>query len=261
VSRCFFEQGKLVLRDAASFLFPPECLVCQKLISAGCLCDSCRTFHPISGQICDRCGDELPVSMIECGACLGDHRWAKLTRIRSSLKLTSVSKCVLHRIKYGGRAELIEVFRRDFEASFSRFFPLDCVLIPVPLHPNRLLKRGFNVAVLLCYWLRQEFQLSVEFGSLMKPYPSTPQSLLNRRGRLGNLVGSFQWAGREGPPRRVLLVDDVYTTGATLRACARTLKHAKVEEIYGWTLFRAIKLGVRRATSALQPRNRLPDVK
>lgn len=241
--RWILKQGGLLLKETAGLLFPPECVCCGRGIREGSICASCSKFSPLYGPLCDRCGISLPHGMSKCGVCLSE-KGAIVLKVRSTLHLNVASRILLHRIKFGRRAELIPLFREYFDLYFSSFFSPDSVLIPVPLHIGRFLHRGFNVSSILCHWLKEKTGCHVELHSLKKIRKTGPQSGLGRAQRQSNLIRSFQWCSQNSVSHSVVLVDDVYTTGATLRACAKVLKGVGVDKIYGWTLLRTPRHGI-----------------
>lgn len=130
----------------------------------------------------------------------------------------------IQRLKYLGRADLA----RPLGSLLCRLAPVACdVIVPVPLHPTRLLQRGYNQAGLLAGRLGRGRGIPVAHRALARLRDTLPQTGLNRSQRLHNLEGAFslrQAAATRG--RRVVLVDDVRTTGATLAACSKALSGA-----------------------------------
>lgn len=112
-------------------------------------------------------------------------------------------------------------------------------LVPVPLHPLRLRKRGFNQAGRLAQALGRRLGMPTEERSLVRRVPTPPQVGLGRRARFRNMGRAFDLRSPERVAgRTVLLVDDVITTGATMNACARVLKQAGAVRVHAWALAR-----------------------
>jgi ComF family protein len=111
----------------------------------------------------------------------------------------------------------------------------DFSLIPVPLHPKRERKRGYNQSRLLCEGVATSISLPIVNG-LRRIRNTSPQAQLSREDRLTNLLGSFEVKG-EIPPK-IVLIDDVCSTGATLNECAKALKKEGAHEVYGLVLGR-----------------------
>lgn len=152
-------------------------------------------------------------------------------------------KEAIHTFKYGGVFPLVRVFGDLLQPklqTLSREYPLD-VMIPVPLHIRRLRERGFNQAFLLVKELNRRIGISYE-GRVLKKIKDTPvQSSLKKRERRKNLTGVFQVKDTEAlKGKSVVLVDDVYTTGATVNECSRTLLKAGAERVAVLTVARAL---------------------
>lgn len=116
--------------------------------------------------------------------------------------------------------------------------PQHLVLYPIPLHKNRLKWRGFNQAQVLGKYIAQKLEIEMVSGLLCRTNARTPQADINRRSlRLQNMRGVFTLKSPQ-LPKRILLVDDVYTTGATLKEATKMLKRNGVEVVWGLTIAR-----------------------
>ncbi|MBI4550369.1 MAG: ComF family protein [Candidatus Omnitrophica bacterium] len=149
-------------------------------------------------------------------------------------------KTLLHQIKFEGKRPLINLFAEAL-AGFADAGELPAFdsAVPVPLDEKRLRERGFNQSEVLASLLAAGLELPVR-RSLKKIRATPPQSSLNRKKRLENLSGSFSVAEpARVQGKRVLLVDDIYTTGATANECARTLLAAGARSVHCFTLVRA----------------------
>jgi ComF family protein len=118
-------------------------------------------------------------------------------------------------------------------------------LVPVPLHADRLRERGYNQALELARPLAAALQIPLRDDLLARVRATSAQSNLDAAERRKNLRGAFRAADTAAPPAHVAVVDDVMTTGATLRECARTLLRAGAERVDVWALARAPKLRAR----------------
>lgn len=115
------------------------------------------------------------------------------------------------------------------------------LLMPVPLHVKRLAQRGFNQAGIMVRALGERLDLPVRFNALVRKEWTIPQTRLSRRERLENLKGAFDVPDETLVKRKkILLVDDVFTTGTTLSECAKTLRAAGAAEVHALTVTRAI---------------------
>jgi ComF family protein len=114
-------------------------------------------------------------------------------------------------------------------------------LVPVPLHGTRLFSRGFNQAFEIARHLHGKFQIPLVDYNLRRTRRTRAQAGLEADERRKNLQGAFSWHGDELSGRHIALVDDVMTTGATVKACARVLKKAGARRVDIWVLARAVK--------------------
>jgi len=115
------------------------------------------------------------------------------------------------------------------------------LIIPVPLHRRRLKERGFNQSVILAREVARAHSIHLDFETLKRTIHTKPQTGLGRKQRSANVKGAFEVADRERVKgERVVLIDDVYTTGSTVRECARVLVKNGVEEVAVLTLARAV---------------------
>jgi ComF family protein len=147
---------------------------------------------------------------------------------------------VLHRYKYGRECSLAPVLSRVLLAAPPLAAAHD-LIIPVPLHRERLRWRGFNQAVLLARPLARARGIPLDVDALCRHRPTQPQAGLAAVARRPNMRGAFSVRRREAVAgRSILLVDDVYTTGATVNECARVLRGAGARRVDVLVLARAI---------------------
>ena len=239
-----FATSLRFLDEVLGIVFQPVCHLCGAFSQGHPFCIGCRDYHflpPVREPWCDTCGETLSQPMEKCGGCLSRVRPC-LEKSRSLFWLGEGARALVHKVKYSRRSELLDLLLPAFREHFRVFFPEGTTILPVPLHYRRFRDRGFNQAEILCEWIAREAGLPLEVESLRKCRPTPPQSTLTRRQRTVNLRASFQWESASKAPETALLVDDVFTTGATLEACARVLKRAGASQIYAWTLFRTPRL-------------------
>lgn len=112
--------------------------------------------------------------------------------------------------------------------------------MPVPLHKKRYRERGFNQSLVIARYISSQMNYPLETGVLRRPFYSPPQTSLNAEERRGNVRGVFAVVNPDPiKDKKVLLVDDVYTTGATLKECGRVLRESGARDIRAVTLARA----------------------
>ena len=184
--------------------------------------------------LCDRCGRPLPGG----GPCPLCRDWpGDIDGVRSVFRFDGAVRQAVHSLKYRNVKALAHPLAQLMaEYLACQRLPVD-VVVPVPLHPARLRRRGYNQSQLLASELAGLASLPLVEGALRRTKDTPPQA---RSGgieeRHGNVADAFACRGSEVRGRHCLLVDDVYTSGATLGACAAALKAAGAREVWGLTL-------------------------
>lgn len=217
--------------EVVDFLLPPRCPACgDRILSHGHLCGRCwQELAPIAAPWCAICGLPFEVDVgpkAICGACMKEapaFDWA-----RAAVSYEALGRDLIIRMKHGGAGASIPAF----VTMMTRVIPPDAaidLIVPVPLHRWRLLKRRFNQSQLLAKGLAAKLQVHADPFVLERMRATPSQGQLDRKGRRQNVKGAFQVPATrmqaiEG--KRVLLVDDVLTTGATASECARAFKKA-----------------------------------
>ena len=156
----------------------------------------------------------------------------------SSFEFNSKAQKLLHLIKYQKKDQFLSLLIPFLPTIFPWKLGPSTKLVPVPLSKDRFLERGFNQAEWLADQISVKTHLAAEKNGLLKARNTSPQSILNKRDRENNLLGAFMWNPHTPIPQQAILIDDVFTTGATLKACSNILKNAGITKVYGWTLFK-----------------------
>jgi ComF family protein len=234
-----------LLQSAVSLLYPPLCTICGRSIRAGeYLCDQCETKAVrIVAPFCEKCSEPFDgaiTGVFTCANCA--HRRIYFDAAVAAYRGRGIVREVIHEFKYGRRIHLRHLVARwlrsalDDERLLGRCFD---VIIPVPLHPTRQRERGFNQATLLAELLSA--QTSIRCKPLLeRTRYTTTQTALDRSERMENLHNAFRLRkNADVRGLRVLLVDDVLTTGSTLNECARVLKRAGAFSVHAATAARA----------------------
>jgi ComF family protein len=240
---------KEILTGIADLIFPPRCITCDTLLERHGplpLCPSCgEKMHFIRSPLCPRCGLPFPAAEGEdhlCGDCITTEKPYAVARAVGEYEETLLT--AIHRFKYWGRTGIGKILggiMADFAAGIWDMKVFDRI-VPVPLHLRRLRERGFNQAVILAREISKRFDIPLDLTSLRREVFTPPQVGLGREERSANVQGAFSARHPERiTGRRILLVDDVYTTGSTLAECARVLIRADAESVAVLTLARAVK--------------------
>lgn len=199
------------LRKLIFFVLDTRCVLCTRPWFHPSLCPSCQLIpYPAKGQT----------------------DW-----VTSSLLLNENGRQLLHRIKYQNRVELLRLLNPYLPPQLPWSF-LELTLVPVPLSYQRFYQRGFNQSEWLANQLSKKLNLQVENRGLRKMRDTLPQSTLDKIERTSNLNNAFQWKKDIPLPEYVCLIDDVFTTGETLKACRKALEKEGISKVFAWTLFR-----------------------
>ncbi len=221
--------------------YPTRCLVCGQ---AGRVVHSaCRNKLPyIEEPFCHRCCARLTGKHCSSTLCRMADEDRALTGVRSVFWHEGGAREAVLRLKYRGVASLTEWAAEECRAALNTF-QLDGyfqLLMPVPLHPLRLRKRGYNQAAIVAQALALRSGLNIEPGLMLRTRLTRSQVELNGLERALNLRDAFSWTGPPLTGQRVLLFDDVCTTGATLNESAGAIKAAGASEVWALTLTREV---------------------
>lgn len=239
------------LDAALGFFYPNVCQLCgvvKATAGEGYVCASCWSqpggIHFIQPPFCERCG--LPyegdiTTTFECSNCR--EMDLHFSSARAAVAAQGLVLEVIHRYKYQ-QALWFEPFLADLLArqAVPQINPADWdVIVPIPLHPLKLREREFNQAGRLATLLGRATQISVKKHLVQRVEPTRTQTRLTRTERAENMRGAFlAKATDELTGQRVIIVDDVLTTGATASSCARALREAGAAEVAVWTLARGL---------------------
>lgn len=230
--KAFLEYSR---RTAADLLFPRRCPVCGgvampkgRLICPACL----KQLSFVSSPACMKCGKEIGSRDQEyCADCI--RRKKSFTRGFALLNYDSRAAVSMAAVKYHNKREYLDFYARAAALRFEKQFRQAGiqVIVPVPVHASRLKTRGFNQAAVLAERLSTELEIPWE-ELLIRVKKTDPQKSLGSAERLKNLRGAFEAEQKAGKWERVLLVDDIYTTGSTAEICSRALLKTGVKQVF-----------------------------
>lgn len=220
--------------------FPRRCPVCGDLVTprGELICPECiGELHFISEPVCKVCGREILSEDEElCGNCKR-HRFS----FEYGYALMSYNDVAAHsitRIKYTGAREYLDYYglkSAELYGDRIKAMGIDAI-VPIPVHKSRLKKRGYNQAAVLAHIIGSELGIPVYEDALCRNKKTAALKELNAAERLKNLTSAFYAGDIPEDMRSVLIVDDIFTTGATLEASTRCLKKAGVEKVYCFAL-------------------------
>ena len=230
-------------------VYPPLCVLCDnKLVSAGeratRLCAACsRQIKKIRPPYCVMCGRSLQghtENVDRCWECCG--RRCHYDRSWSCALYEGTLREAIHRFKYSGKVSLLDLFSgllSNFLAENSGVHSGMDAVIAVPLHSTKLREREFNQAQALAAVVAKQLRIIDASRCIRRSRPTRAQNELDRNQRFKNVRGAFAVADpRLVNGKNVLIVDDLYTTGATLDECGRVLRAAGAQRIHCITVAR-----------------------
>jgi ComF family protein len=235
-------QGLHCFQDLADLLFPPSCLSCgaSLLQSSVLFCENClKKIKFVREPYCTSCGALFPSGENHlCGICL-EKKW-NFTKARSVIVYNETAAKAILGLKFGGRKAGLKTFKYMQEQNEGcRDLLSPDSIIPVPLHINRLRQRGFNQSLLLALAFFPDQRNKIKKTALRRQRDTIAQTGLTGVSRRKNLRDAFlvdKAADVYG--KKILLIDDVFTTGTTVNECARVLKKAGAERVDVLTLAR-----------------------
>ena len=223
-------------------LFPRRCPICDKPVKpyGALICDACRDVpQPVGSCTCCKCGKPVRPEEEYCADCRRVrhiyYRGASVFRYRS------VSGS-LYRFKYEKRREYADYYGREMGRTLEAFLSLigerhrPAMLVPVPCSARRMRRRGYNQAAVLAEKVSENSRIPVEKGILFRSKDTKAMRTMSAAERQNNLKKAFHVYGNGVRLKSIMLIDDIYTTGATIDACAGALLEAGAQEVSFLTL-------------------------
>lgn len=242
-----------LIRHAVRFFLPADCAACGTPLTSDpvpLFCTACwDTIAPLKLARCSQCDRPLPSPVAltyspthRCHHCtVRPPAYVKAWTLYPYLPPLQDAICLF---KYHGKVSLAKPLGRLMLTALPAALDADLV-IPVPLHTSRLREREFNQSLLLADQIAKHLHLPLSFTNLVRSVPSEPQSTLSRKERIKNLRQAFTVRHPEMvTQKRILLIDDVFTTGTTVNECAKVLRKAGAEAVLVLTLARTIETSV-----------------
>ena len=239
---------KNTLTGLTDIIFPPRCSICGALMRENkkfSFCPECLSLiYFIQSPHCTCCGLPFPDMEGEdhlCEECIVSKQSFSVARALGKYDKTLLE--AIHLLKYRGKIAMGEVMGRLMAEREYKSLAIGnySLIIPVPLHPKRLKERGFNQSLVLAREIARKFSISLDFSILKRNVHTKPQTMLKKKDRMLNVKGAFEVKNAEKiKGEKILLIDDVYTTGSTVRECSRVLIRHKAAEVAVLTLARAV---------------------
>jgi ComF family protein len=232
-----------MLKKLEQLLFPYICCFCESYtVSGQDLCADCKRSLPWSSDRCFKCGLYLTagIDSIDCARCR--ELPPKFDRLCALFDYQPPITKLVMGLKFGkklayGRV-MGELLALEVESHWYQNRELPEVVIPVPLHIDRLRARGFNQALELLWPVHKQTEIPVVFDACVRVRKTTAQAQLDKTRRKRNLKSAFQIV-KPIPFEHVAIMDDVVTTGSTVNALTQVLKEAGVTTVDIWCICRA----------------------
>lgn len=225
---------KKLLGEFDSALFPLDCTcdVCGEELVEDTryrLCSECIEKLPfVKGHICLNCGVSLKDESDYCNRC--QYQKSAFVKNRSPLVYDGEVKKLIYKLKFGRKTYIAQTLGALMADKFIECGMDSEIIVFVPMTDEEVKKRGFNQAELLAYEVGNRLNIAV-LPALVKVKDTSQQKQLKGKDRANNLDGAFACAFEQVKGRKILLIDDVFTTGATANECAKTLLKAKAREV------------------------------
>jgi ComF family protein len=239
----FPDTAKILYQSFLYLLFPPACLLCKDTLSKHGICDACSGgFEVLRPPYCTACGSKFATDTGGnhlCGRCIKKNPPFDIA-VSVYLYNGDLSRAV-RLLKYSKKSlvgsHLGELMKNHRLSAIS----YDAI-VAVPLHISRLRERGFNQSQLLAEGLAKGMPLAVDKYILERVRPTGSQAGMSSKERQANVRGAFSLRrGADVAGKRILLIDDVYTTGATVKECSTVLKKAGASVVNVLTLARVVE--------------------
>ncbi|MBM3236975.1 ComF family protein [Candidatus Poribacteria bacterium] len=240
------------LESIITFIYPAQCRCCEQYMGVGkvhYICDDCwEQIEFISEPYCEICGKPVEPNAIsdhggthKCRWCRQQH--PKFSKARSIALYEPTLRQAIHLFKYESKVVMVKHFAELIKGAAPGLFDLSDYnyLIPVPLHKSRYAERGFNQSELLARELKNLFDIPLHIGNIIRDKKTEPQfSLETREDKFKNVENAFKVCEPEKIEwKNILLVDDIFTTGATVSEIAKTLLDKGANRVDVFTLARA----------------------
>jgi ComF family protein len=229
-------------RWALDFALPPRCAGCGTIVAdVHSFCVDCWNGIEFLGDSgCRTCGLPLEATDAEsCGVCLAKP--PRIARTRAAVAYGDLTRSLAIRLKYGRKVAIARTMAR-YMASLVERTGEETILVPVPLHRTRLWQRGFNQSALVAKELSRRLELRSDPLALKRLKRMPPLKGMNSLQRRKTVAGAFRVADKSKVQgKRIILIDDVLTTGSTAEACARTLQRAGAARVELITWARVVR--------------------
>lgn len=229
-----------VKEELINIIYPRTCPICGEILQNNNLqvCGTCKKkIKYVKEPACKKCGKQLQVEEQElCFDCFKNkHNFTRGIALYCHDEWTRRS---IYNFKYNNKREYAKIYANEINLRYRSKIEQWNVdyLIPIPLHKSKLKARGYNQAEDLCKELSKVFMIPMLRNGVCRVKKTLPQKELNDKQRINNLKKAFKIGNIDVKSKRVILIDDIYTTGATINSVAEVLVNSGVKDIYFITI-------------------------
>ncbi|MBA8756131.1 ComF family protein [Wolbachia pipientis] len=231
----------LLLKKATNLIFPSVCVSCECIIDENLnLCSECnKKINFLTKHYCNVCGVVISDNIYTCGKCIINPPPFKV--LRSVFAYDQHSRNMIINFKFFDNLNYVKIYAKWIPQANQDTFQNAEVIIPIPLHKMRLFKRKYNQAALLAKELSKLSNLSYTPFAIKRLRHTVPQAGLSLKQREKNLKKAFKTSNKKIIKNKiVILVDDVVTTGATVRSCSQEILNSGAKEVRVLSLARTV---------------------
>ena len=238
---------KELISTIIDWIYPPRCISCRNPLPLEnkrgrflWLCSYCENlFTPLEEPICNICSAPVKEGVSVCSSC--HSRSFHFIHNRSAFVYEDLVRDMMHEIKFRRRRHVAQGLGRLWADIVKERIPKDITLVPLPMHPKKRRERGFDQAQVLAAAIAET--TGIKYSAILERVKDTPpQSGLHPRQRVDNISGAFRVKpGHNITGQDFILVDDIYTTGASLNECAKVLIQGGASKVFTMTLAITIK--------------------
>ena len=227
------KAGEAALR----LLYPNTCPLCGRVTEREVCPDCAREVRPLREPLCKKCGKPIGSDQEEfCRDCSRTRHY--FDEGRALWLHRKQAAWSIYQFKFNNRRIYAGFYASEMARIYEGYIRKRDIslIVPIPLGRKKRRSRGFNQAEILAEKLSGKLQIPLDADHLVRWRDTRPQKSLDPAARRENVRGIFQWTGRSLAGQKVLLIDDIYTTGSTLDSASRTLKKAGAEKVYFLTI-------------------------
>ena len=229
------KRVRILLTGLIDLLYPPRCPICDEVLVPGRkICLACeKKITRMKEPVCKRCGKQLDDMCREyCMDC--SRKTHRYTQGKAVFVYQGEIRQSMYRFKYANRREYADFYAGEAAELYRKWITDHDieVIVPIPMYAGKQRRRGYNQAEVFARALGRELDIPVDAGLVRRVRNTTPQKKLNDKERKANLKNAFQLTADIVKYKRVVLVDDIYTTGSTMDEVSKVLKASGVENIY-----------------------------